>query len=71
MKKTNVDTFSATGNDNELMDRAGRSLINMLGLKLNHKGRVDLSQEWGDKTPQGLARSVIRILQEAGVSVCA
>lgn len=37
----------------------GLELIQLLGLKVKKNGRVDTS--WGDKSPEGLARTVERI----------
>jgi len=46
--------------------KIGEALIEILGLKVNRKGRVKTS--WGDKSPEGLAQTVERILTwtEAG-----
>ena len=40
----------------------GNAYIDLVGLKLKPNGRVDTS--WGDKTPQGLALTVMRITDE-------
>jgi hypothetical protein len=45
----------------------GDKLIDILGLKVKRNGRVDTN--WGDKTPEGLARTVQRILEEHGASL--
>jgi hypothetical protein len=43
---------------------AGLRLIALLNLPVKDNGRVDT--DWGDKTPAGLARTVERVITEAG-----
>lgn len=38
----------------------GKQIIKLLGLRVKQNGRVDT--EWGDKTPLGLALTLLRIL---------
>lgn len=44
----------------ERADKIGESLIEVLGLRVKKNGRVNTT--WGDKSPEGLARTVERIL---------
>jgi|TARA_Y100000034_G_scaffold129767_1_gene186855 hypothetical protein len=46
--------------DDETADMVGKRLIAMLGLRVKTNGRVDTSI--GDKTPAGLARTLLRFL---------
>ena len=41
----------------------GNELIKLLSLKIKKNGRVDT--DGGDKTPLGLGRTVIRLLEES------
>ena len=50
-------------NDDAIAANLGQDLILLLNLKVNQHGRVDTYI--GDKTPCGLARTVLRLFNEA------
>lgn len=47
------------------IEQFGNEIIKLLSLKLKENGRVDTNIEFGDKTPLGLGKTVIRLLEEA------
>ena len=47
----------------ETADRLGREIIAFLSLRVKRNGRVDTT--WGDKSPEGLARTLQRIINTA------
>ena len=48
--------------EQEYFNALGLEVIRFLGLRTKRNGRVDTG--WGDKSPEGLGRSIARITQE-------
>jgi hypothetical protein len=48
--------------DNTLAEQIGNKLIDLLDLPVKENGRVDTSG--GDKTPVGLAKTILRVIEE-------